>query len=82
MMTDTTPELAQYQSDHDILIELRTEMRLLRDTIKETFAGNASKLEDHEIRLRFIERWMWLAIGALAFLEFVLTLLSNAGFKF
>jgi hypothetical protein len=55
-MADTTPELAQYQSDHDILIELRTEMRLLRDTLKTSFDGTKEMLTDHETRLRLIEK--------------------------
>jgi hypothetical protein len=61
-MAETTPELAQYQSDHDILIELRTEMRLLRETVKASFDGTGSLLKDHEERLRAIEkeanRWL------------------------
>jgi hypothetical protein len=77
-MAETTLELAQYQTDHDILIELRTEMRLLRETIKESSNGVNGKIDDHEKRLRFIERWMWLAIGALALLQFVITVISTA----
>lgn len=55
-MTETTAELAQYQTDHDILIELRTEMRLLRDTVKESFDGTKTVLNDHEARIRGIEK--------------------------
>ncbi len=76
-MSETTLELAQYQTDHDILIELRTEMRLLRETLKEAGDGTKESLTDHEKRLRFIERWMWLAIGAIALTQFVLTIIST-----
>jgi hypothetical protein len=55
-MTETLPELAQYQSDHDILIELRTEMRLLRETVKASFDGTSRIIDDHELRLRAIEK--------------------------
>jgi hypothetical protein len=75
-------DLAQYQTDHDILIELRTEMRLLRETIRSSADGTQTKLDDHEKRLRFIERWMWIAIGIIGPAQFTLTLLSNNGFHF
>lgn len=36
-----------------------------------------SQFDDHENRLRFIERYMWLAIGALGIIEFGLQIWSN-----
>ena len=54
-MAETTPELAQYQTDHDILIELRTELRLLRETIKTSTDGTQRTLESHERRIRILE---------------------------
>src|SRR5665213_1380071 len=47
-MAETSPERAQYQTDHDILIELRTEMRLLRQTIDKAADGTQTKIDDHE----------------------------------
>jgi len=55
MMAETTTDLAQYQTDHDILIELRTEMRLLRETVKNSFDSGTKQLDDHESRLRVLE---------------------------
>jgi hypothetical protein len=84
----------QDSSDHDLLIELRTEMRGVRDDIKrfnddtklQLGALQGKKLEkdefsrfliedaksndDHERRLRFLERWFWTAWGAVTFVEF------------
>lgn len=65
-----------YQSDHDLLIELRTEMRGLRDEVRKLNDGNAEKIADHETRLRRIERYVWLAIGGLAVLQFFSTFLK------
>ena len=81
-------------SDHDLLIELRTEVRGMREDIKqfnddtkERLGGlDARKLEkdefgrfliedtklndDHERRIRFLERWFWAAWGAVTLIEF------------
>lgn len=65
-------DLAQYQNDHDLLVSLTTEMRLLREDIREMKDGNRVTLQDHENRLRFIERYMWIAIGGLGILEIAL----------
>lgn len=54
-MAETTTDLAQYQTDHDILIELRTELRLLREAIKESSDGVSRRLDDHETRIRSLE---------------------------
>ena len=49
-------------SDHDLLIELRTEMRGVRDDIKDLKDNTAGRLNDHEARLRQLEeqkdRWL------------------------
>lgn len=58
-------DLATYQNDHDLLVSLSTEMRLLREDIKEMKSGNSLTLQDHEARLRFLERWTWGAIAVL-----------------
>lgn len=65
-MAENPIDLATYQNDHDLLIALNTEMRLLREDIKEMKNGNSITLQDHEARLRFIERYMWMALGILA----------------
>lgn len=65
-MAENPMDLAAYQNDHDLLVSLSTEMRLLREDIKEMKSGNSLTLQDHENRLRFIERYMWMALGVLA----------------
>ena len=42
--------------DHDLLIELRTEMRGVREDIKDIKDGTADKLLDHETRIRTLEK--------------------------
>ena len=48
-MAETQQDIAQYQSDHDVLIEVRTEMRGMRGDIKEM-------KDDTVIRLVALER--------------------------
>lgn len=61
------------RADRDLLIELKTKMDGLVSSIKEMGDSLAIRVSDHEIRLRFIERYVWLALGALA----VITLAIN-----
>lgn len=64
-------------NDHDLLIELRTEIIGMRTDIKAMKDDSKETIADHEVRLRFIERYMWLAIGALGLVEFGLQIWSN-----
>lgn len=88
----------QIQDDHDLLVEIKTELRLMRESfdnqhktmakeigsLKEGKAGVGvvaelkAKIEtkaevhitdDHETRLRRLESWGLMAIGALALME-------------
>lgn len=43
-------------SDHDLLIELRTEMRGMRDDIKRMGINTDKTMNDHENRIRELER--------------------------
>lgn len=43
-------------NDHDLLIELRTEMRGMREDLKTMSDGVSLKITDHETRLRSIEK--------------------------
>lgn len=52
------------ESDHDILLELRGDVKSLL---------NISP--DHEMRLRFLERWAWMAIGAIGIIDVMLGLI-------
>jgi hypothetical protein len=64
-MAETQPDLAQYQNDHDLLIELRTEMRGLRGDIKEMKDATTDRSDDHETRLRALEQQRWTMAGAI-----------------
>lgn len=65
----------QSQTDHDLLIELKTQMITLRDDIKELKELLADKNDDHEKRIRFLERWVWTAMGGLIILQLSLKFL-------
>jgi hypothetical protein len=71
-------------TDHDLLIELRTEMQGVRSDIKELRDGTATRLSilendrvtqkefaDHETRLRFIEKYVWMALGIIGLANFI-----------
>ena len=62
----------QPQNDHDLLIELRTEMRGLRDDFQKMNDGGQKIIADHEARIRIIEKYMWLAVGGLYIINTVL----------
>jgi hypothetical protein len=79
------PSKKYNQEDRDLLIELRTQMSGVRDDIKDLKDGFSSRLsnleqnmvskivvEDHETRLRFIERYVWGALAVVAVLMFLL----------
>jgi hypothetical protein len=55
--------MAEHPSDHDLLIELRTEMRGVRDDIKGLKEGTSLQLSDHEMRIRLVEKRVWTASG-------------------
>jgi hypothetical protein len=49
-------ELVQYQTDHDVLIELRTEFKGMREDIKDLTSANGKIADDHETRLRDLRK--------------------------
>jgi hypothetical protein len=70
-------------NDHDLLIELRTEMRGVRSDIQDLNSGVSKRLDDHEIRLRTnegaviklatsVKTWGSVGLVALGSLEIVL----------
>ena len=61
----------QSTQDHDLLIELRTEMRGVRDDIQKLTDGTAKQIADHELRLRFVEKYVWGAIAILGVVNFI-----------
>jgi hypothetical protein len=62
------------ESDHDILIELRSDVKALKDVVGEMRDNTKITLLDHEIRIRFLERYAWLAIGAVGVAEIIIAL--------
>lgn len=62
----------QIQSDHDLLISIKTELGFMREEIKNGQQSSAEKIGDHEVRLRLLEKWGWKAAGALALGEFII----------
>ena len=63
--------LKQNMDDHDLLIELRTEMRGVREDIQELNSGTAAKLTDLETRMRFVEKYVWGAIGIIGLINLI-----------
>lgn len=62
------------ENDHDLIIEMRADIKALREEVKEIKDDLRSRVSDHERRIRFVERWMWTAVGAIAMGEFVIAL--------
>lgn len=48
-------DLVEYQNDHDLLIELRTEMRGMRHDLKLMNDTTVTTVSDHETRIRSVE---------------------------
>ncbi|MDE2098526.1 MAG: hypothetical protein KGL39_14830 [Patescibacteria group bacterium] len=62
------------ESDHDILIELRAEVKGMKEAIIKSNDTTRLTLLDHEDRLRFLERYAWLAIGAVGIIEAIIAI--------
>jgi hypothetical protein len=71
--------MKRQESDHDILIELKTRLEDLKGDIKELKDGTASKIDNHEKRLNLLETsktrqnvMMSIGIGVLSILISIL----------
>ena len=61
--------------DHDLLIEIKNQLgNLVKTTIEKNYEYE-KKYDDHEERIRFIEKSMWIGFGAIAILQVVLKFL-------
>jgi hypothetical protein len=72
-MADTQRDIAEYQSDHDVLIELRTEMRAVRTDINDWKQNYVTKVEFLPIKILvygFVGLTMVSFVGALLFIVF------------
>lgn len=56
------------KTDHDLLITLHEQVRGIRDDIKEVKDGIKTSIDDHENRIRGLERKQWALSGAAALL--------------
>jgi hypothetical protein len=83
-MADRRTPNPQSTQDHDLLIELRTEMRGVREDIQKLTDGTAKRLADLEgdhvtreekgdleTRLRFVEKYVWGAIAIIGLLNLI-----------
>jgi hypothetical protein len=55
-MAETQTDLANYQSDHDLLIRVDTRMVDLIRSVDEMKVGTNEKIKDHERRLLLVEQ--------------------------
>jgi hypothetical protein len=69
------------QIDHDLLVTLHEQVKQIRTDIKEIKEGTADKINDHEHRLRFLEKYQARVVGALAIINILFVILGLA-FKF
>lgn len=60
------------ENDHDILIELRADVKSLAADMTSIKDDNRSVLKDHEGRIRFIERYVWMAMGVIGAVEMII----------
>jgi hypothetical protein len=70
-MQPTEERRKNYADDHDLLIALHEQVKGLRDDIRDLKDNNKTRTDDHETRLRFIEKYLWAALGILAIIEFI-----------
>jgi len=68
-------------NDHDLLIELRTEMRGMRGDLKNLSDGVNTRVSDHENRLRIIEKetenLMGKMIFGIAIFSFIMSIITG-----
>lgn len=68
-------------NDHDLLIELRTEMRGMREDIKSLSDGVTVRINDHETRIRSLEKTtenlMAKMVFGIALFSFIMTIISG-----
>lgn len=64
------------QSDHDLLIRVDENLRNMRIHIETLTGDTTKKLDDHENRIRRLEKYTWLAIGALTVVQILVAVLK------
>jgi uncharacterized protein YeeX (DUF496 family) len=72
-MTEEHPETASVKvSMRDIYLEVQRQGRLL-EKIANSLPDSEAKIDDHEIRIRALERRMWQVIGVFGFLAAIIS---------
>jgi hypothetical protein len=72
-MTEEHPETAGVKvSMRDIYLEVQRQGKLL-EQIASSLPTQESKVDDHEVRIRALERRMWQVIGVFGFLAAVIS---------
>lgn len=51
---------------------MRSDMKSLKEEFQKMQDAGTKKIDDHETRIRFIERWVWGAIGVIAFSQIII----------
>lgn len=74
-----TPE--QAREDHDLLIELKTKMDALLESVSKIEIAFFKKQEDHEVRIRALEQTRWSWGGAVAVLAIFSSFVLNKLFQ-
>lgn len=64
-------------ADHDLIIKLDTKMDALKEDIRMLNDGTATKIGDHETRMRRLELWGFMSIGFLYAVQFYLTFIRK-----
>lgn len=57
-------------NDHDLLVTLHEQIKQVRVDIQDLKDNTAGKVLDHELRLRRVELWGAIAIGAMYAIQF------------
>ncbi len=72
-MSDDVNETASVKvSMRDIYLEVQRQGRLL-EKIANALPDSEAKIDDHELRIRSLERRMWQAIGVFGFLAAIIS---------
>ena len=87
-MAETQRDLAEYQSDHDIIVRLDTKMDIMTATVEKLTDAMTRKGDDHEVRLRRSEgdiidirsssrTWRFILSFAIAIATIISTIVSG-----
>lgn len=60
------------QNDHDLIIEMRQDIKALRADISDLKDNTKAILSDHEKRIRFLERYTWMALGVVYIVDAII----------